>query len=328
MEYILLIIGLILLIKGADFLVDGSSSLAKKLGVSTLVIGLTVVSFGTSAPELIVNIIAAVNGNSDVSLGNVIGSNLANLLLVLGLSALIMPLCVQRSTTWKEIPFALLAVCVLFIFSNKLLLDGHDITVLTRTDGLIMLAFFIIFLYYAFEMAKNDKSTKEGKKALTQEDKAIETYPYYKSFIFILGGLLALYFGGKWVVEGAVTIAMQLNISEFLISATVIAIGTSLPELVTSIIAATKKEVDLAVGNVVGSNIFNIFLVLGTTSTVAPINIQRYINADILILLGITFLLFFYMFLGKKHILEKWQGGIFVGLYVAYIVTLVLTAQA
>lgn len=324
MEYILLIIGIFLLLKGADLLVDGSSSLAKKMGISTLVIGLTVVSFGTSAPELIVNIIAATGGNSDVALGNIIGSNLANILLVLGISALLIPLCVQHSTTWKEIPFSLLAAGILFILANKLLIDGTGTSVLSRTDGFILLAFFIIFLYYAFEMARNDQSTKEGKKAITQEDKDIKAYPYYKSLLLILGGLVGLYFGGRFVVEGAVKIATQLNISEFLISATVIAVGTSLPELMTSVIAAKKKEVDLAVGNVIGSNIFNIFFILGTTTVITPVNIQKFINDDIIILLMVTLLLFLYMFLGKKHVLQKWQGGTFLTLYLGYLTFLII----
>lgn len=317
-EYILFVIGIIILIKGADYLVEGSSSLAKKLKVPTLVIGLTIVAFGTSMPELIVNIIAALNGSTEVAFGNIIGSNIANILLVLGVVAIINPIKVERPTIWKETPFALLAVVVLFVVSNYLLIDKINITSLTRVSGLIMLCFFVIFIYYTINLAKN------SKKQLGSKELEIKRPSNLKIFLMIFGGLVSLYFGGKWVVEGAVLIAQQFGLSEFLISATIIAIGTSLPELVTGINAARKKDTGLAVGNSVGSNIFNIFWILGVTALIAPITIPSFINSDIILLGIVSFLLFISLFIGKKHELERWQGWMFVLLYVAYIVFIVL----
>ncbi len=314
LEVILFVIGIGLLIKSADFLVEGSSSFAKKLGVPTLMIGLTIVAFGTSMPELIVNIIAAIKGSTEVAFGNIIGSNIANILLVLGITAIICPIKIQHSTVWKEIPFALLAVIVLFVVSNYLLIDNINITSLTKVSGIVMLMFFGIFIYYAIELAKRNKSQLKDKKM------TITKHKNHIIVLMILGGLVGLYFGGKWVVEGAIFIAQQLGLSEFLISATVIAIGTSLPELMTGITAARKKDTDLAVGSSVGSNIFNIFWILGITAIIAPVVIPSFINIDIIILMAVTFLLFIFLFIGKRHELERWQGFAFIALYIAYLV--------
>jgi cation:H+ antiporter len=317
-EYIFFLIGILLLIKGADYLVEGSSSFAKKLKVPTLVIGLTIVAFGTSMPELIVNIIAALKGSTEVAFGNIIGSNMANILLVLGVVAIIHPIKVERSTIWREIPFALLAVIVLFVVSNYLLIDNIDINSLTRVSGIVMLCFFVIFLYYTFNLAKN------SKKQLDNKELEIQKHSNPKIFLMILGGLVGLYFGGKWVVEGAIFVAQQFGLSEFLISATIIAIGTSLPELVVGVKAARNKDTDLAVGNSVGSNIFNIFWILGVTALVTPVAIPLFINLDIFLLGIASFLLFLFLFIGKKHELERWQGVLFVFLYIAYIVYIVI----
>jgi len=320
MEYLMLVLGLVVLVKGADILVDGSSALAKKLGVSALVIGLTIVAFGTSAPELFVNIIASVSNNNDVALGNIIGSNIANLLLILGIASIIMEMKVQHSTTWKEIPFSLLAVLALAVFTNKSIIDGiSGVDGVTRGNGIILLLFFAIFLYYAFTMAKQDKTNLAGAIESAKENVAIKNRSYPVITLMIAGGLLALYFGGQWTVDGAVKIAQNFGLSQYLISATIIAVGTSLPELVTTIIAARRKEADLAVGNIVGSNIFNIFFVLGLSSTMSPIIAKTAINFDIYFLLGITALLFIFLFFGRRHILEKWHGAAFLGLYIVYL---------
>lgn len=313
-EYILFLLGIFLLVKGADYLVRGSSSLANKIGIPTLVIGLTIVAFGTSTPELIVNIFAAIRGSTDVAFGNIIGSNIANILLVLGLVAVIKPIKMEISTIWKEIPFSFLAIIVLFISSNYLLIDKINISTLTRASGLIMLCFFVIFVYYTVEMAK------KSRKDLENKDLEIKKYNNTKIFLMIVGGLVALYFGGKWVVDGAVFTAQKLGLSQYLISATIVAIGTSLPELVTGIMAARRKEDDLAVGNVVGSNIFNIFWILGITAIIAPVIIPDFINTDIILLGLITLLLFIFLFIGKKHELERWQGFMFLLFYAAYII--------
>jgi len=315
--YILFFVGLFLLIKGADYLVEGSSSLARKLRVPTIVIGLTIVAFGTSMPELIVNIIAALNGSTQVAFGNIIGSNIANILLVLGVTALIYPLKVESEVVKKEIPLAILAVIVLFIVSNYLLIDSIDISSLTRVAGLILLCFFAIFIYQAMGMAKRSKKKIENKELDIKTDRHPLTIAG-----MIIGGLVGLVIGGKWVVEGAIFAAQQLGLSEFLISATVIAIGTSLPELVTGIAAARKTEPSIAVGNAVGSNIFNIFWILGITALIAPVIIPNFINTDMIFLGAISFLLFLFLHLGKKYELERWQGIIFILLYVAYIIFL------
>lgn len=316
-EYILFILGFVFLIKGANYLVDGSSALAKKLGVSSLVIGLTVVAFGTSMPELVVNIFAALGGTGDIAFGNIIGSNMANILLILGIAALITSLKVQHSTVWKEIPFSFLAVVVLLVFSSSFLLNGFLSDYLSRFEGIILLLFFALFLYYIFNLAKRNKSQ------LKDPEMKIKSHSYFNISLMIFVGLVGLYFGGKWVVDGAVIIAKLFGLSEFFISATIVAVGTSLPELVTSIVATLKKDFDLAVGNIVGSNIFNIFLVLGVTGIINPIKYPLTITVDLLILLGVTSLLFLFMFIGKKHELDRWQGFLFIAFYVAYIVFLI-----
>lgn len=320
LEYILFVIGIFLLIKGAEYLVEGSSSLAKKLGISSLVIGLTIVAIGTSTPELVVNIIAAMHDKGDVGFGNIVGSNLANILLILGLSAAIAGLRVQSSTAWKEIPFALLASLVLLVFASKTFLNGSGNEIL-RTEGIILLIFFSIFLYYVFELARSSKP--ENKKEKDEKSK-IRKHSGLIIFIMIIGGLFALYLGGKWTVEGAVAIARAFGLSEYFIGLTIIAVGTSLPELFTSIIAAKKKDVDLAVGNIVGSNIINIFLILGITSIISPLTLPAYAITDLLIIAGATFLLFLFTFTGKKHEIERWEGIIFLLLYILYIVFLIM----
>jgi cation:H+ antiporter len=313
-EIILLFIGIFVLVKGADLLVDGSSVLAKKLGIPTLMIGLTIVAFGTSMPELVVNVIAAVKGNTNVAFGNIIGSNVANILLVLGVTAILCPLKVRHSTVWKEIPFSFLATMVLFVMSNYFLIDHIRISSLTRVGGIILLCFFTIFIYYTYEMAKRNKMQLEDKKI------EIVTHKGYMIFAMIAGGILGLYFGGQWTINGAIFVAEKAGLSEFMISATIIAIGTSLPELVTGVTAAMKKDADLAVGNSIGSNIFNIFWILGISSIIAPITIPEFINADIMFLAGITIMLFAFIFIRRKRHLEKWQGYVFLALYAAYLI--------
>lgn len=314
-ELILFVLGFILIVKGAGLLVDGASSLAKRLGIPALIIGLTVVAFGTSLPELIVNVFSAIQGNTDIALGNVVGSNLANILLILGGTAILLPLAIRGSTVWKEIPFSFLAAIVLLVIANDAILNGNGAaSVISRGDGIIMLLFFVIFFYYAFELARSKS------KEMKEEGKVIPRRKAETIFLMIVGGLIGLYFGGRWIVDGAVLIAKSFGLSQFMISATIIAVGTSLPELVTSITAAFKKKLDLAVGNIVGSNIFNIFLVLGITSTIKEISLPSFVNIDILIVLIVTFLLFLFVFIDKDRKIERWHGVIFVILYVAYII--------
>lgn len=313
LTYILLVIGFLLLIKGAAILVDGASSIAKSLRVSDLVIGLTVVSIGSSAPELIVNLIASIKGSTDLAVGNVLGSNTANILLGLGLSAAIYHLKVQKSTVWKEIPFSLLAVLVMAIVANDALIDGDLFSSITRADGLVFLLFFTIFLYYIYSLGSGEVEEKKGSK---QHSMATAS-------LMILAGLIGLTLGGKWVVDGAMVIGRDLGASEALIGLTIVALGTSLPEIVTSAVAAYKKNADIAVGNVVGSNIFNIFWVLGLVSLIRPIDFSPELNEDIAMVVFTTALLFVILFIGRKHTIERWEGFGFIGIYVAYVAYLI-----
>jgi cation:H+ antiporter len=311
--FLLLIGGFALLIKGADFLVTGSSALAKKIGVSDLVIGLTVVAFGTSMPELLVNIFASAQGNTEIAIGNVIGSNIFNILLILGVSALIYPLAVTKGTVWKEIPFSLLAVAVVGFLSNDILFDQAEHSALTRVDGFVFLSFFVIFLYYITSIAKMENSHQQ------QNSKG----GLIKSLAMVLGGFVALILGGKIVVDGAVKIASHLGVSQSLIGLTIVAAGTSLPELATSAVAAYRKNADIAVGNIVGSNIFNIFFILGVSALIKPLPIAESINSDIFVLVGVTLLLFLFMFTGKRRMIDRWEGGLFILFYIIYLILLI-----
>lgn len=313
--YILFVLGFILLIKGAGFLVDGSSSIAKRFGVSDLIIGLTIVSFGTSTPELLVNIFASLQGDGDIGIGNILGSNIANILLILGISALIFPLTVKRQITWKEIPLNLLAALVLFFVANDVLLENADQSILTYRDGLILMSFFAIFVYYMAHLARSEKNGHEKPLA--------DKKPLWLALLMTIGGIIGLAYGGQWVVEGAKTIASAFGLSDALIGLTIVAIGTSLPELATSAVAAYKKNTDIAVGNVVGSNIFNIFWVLGLSAVIKPLPFSPMINTDILVFIGATLLLFIFSFTGGHQKIERREGALFLAAYVAYIIFLV-----
>jgi len=316
LTFVLLVAGFILLIKGADFLVDGASSFAKKMGVSSLVIGLTIVAFGTSAPELIVNIFASLKGNTDIAIGNILGSNIANILLILGISAAIFPLAVKRGTVWKEIPLSLLAILIAGIMANDMLIDGQSFSKLTRIDGIILISFFIIFLYYTFGISK----AQPGDSVETN----IKQKSLLVSILMVVLGLVGLTVGGKWIVDSATAIAVGLGVSQAIIGLTIVAVGTSLPELATSAVAAHKKDVDIAVGNIVGSNIFNIFWILGLSAVVNPLTFSNVLMRDVWVTIGATFLLFIFMFVGKKHILERWQGVSFILIYIAYVTLLII----
>ena len=297
-------------------MVEGSASIAKKLNISSIVIGLTIVAFGTSAPELIVNIFASVQGNTEIAIGNILGSNIVNILLILGISAIIYPLATKENTVWKEIPLSLLAAILLGVMVNDTLIDGGTFSGLTRIDGIVFIAFFIIFLYYTFGISK-----VSGENT----DLEIKEMSYMKSSLYIVGGLLGLVFGGKWIVDGAIKIAEGFNVSQSLIGLTVVAIGTSLPELATSAVAAYKKQSDIAIGNVVGSNIFNIFWILGFSSVINPLPFSKDSVIDIIMTIVASLILFLIMFIGKKHTVERWQGVIMILMYVGYVAYLIGT---
>ncbi|WP_339867841.1 calcium/sodium antiporter [uncultured Algoriphagus sp.] len=312
LQGIILIAGLLLLVKGADWLVDGASVLAKKHNVSDLAIGLTIVAFGTSAPELVVNSVASTQGYPDIVFGNVIGSNNFNLFIILGIAGLITPLTVQSSSVWKEIPFSLLAAIILLFLANNYLENNER--GLSIIDGIILLIFFAAFLFYVFTQLKADPTGE----IIEQKD-----YSNAKIWGLILIGLASLVIGGKLVVDNAVAMAQSLGVSEKIIGLTIVAAGTSLPELATSVVASMKKNNDIAIGNIIGSNIFNIFLILGVSSIISPLAFKEAFNLDIYILIGGTIFLFVAMFTGKKKKLDRWEAAILLIAYLGYTTYLV-----
>jgi cation:H+ antiporter len=316
LPYALFLIGFPLLIKGADLLVEGASAIARRFHVSDLVIGLTVVAFGTSCPELFVNVVSSLKGNTDIAIANVLGSNIANIFLILGIASIIYPLSVSKGTVWKEIPLALLAAVLAGILVNDRLIDGAASSTLSRIDGLVLLAFFIIFLYYSFSIAKQIEGLESHIPS--------KQHRLFKSISLILVGLAGLILGGKWIVDGAVYLALKLGLSQSLVGLTVVAVGTSLPELATSAVAAARRNVEIAVGNVVGSNIFNIFFVLGISSVIKPMPFNLRNNLDISVGILASLLLFVCMFTGKRRSLDRWEGVILIGLYVCYMAVVVI----
>jgi cation:H+ antiporter len=306
--FLYLVGGVALVMVGANLLVEGASSLAKKLKVSDLVIGLTVVSFGTSAPEMTVSIMSSLSGESDIALGNVVGSNAFNILIIIGISALIYPLRVHRNTIWKEIPLSLLAGLVLWALVADEYLDGSSTPGLTRAEGFALLGFFSIFLYYTFIVARNAPAEELHNK--------VKTYPIYVAILMVLGGLGLLVFGGRWMVDGAVQIAEALGMSKSAIGLTIVAAGTSVPELATSAVAAFKRNSDIAIGNVVGSNIFNIFLILGVSAVVHPLSLGSISMFDLAVVVVASILLFLKSYDSK---ISRLEGGILVVLYIAYV---------
>jgi cation:H+ antiporter len=312
--FLLLIVGFVILIKGADWLVNGSVSLAKHYHISELAIGLTIVSFGTSAPELVVNIISSVKGFNDVTMGNIVGSNLFNGMFILGISGVIFPLTVHVKTIWKEIPFSILAAFVLLILANFTFNTGGKES-LNRLDGLILLLFFFLFLVYIFiNLRSKEESLESDFKVLKSG----------RSALLILVGLGLLVLGSRLVVDNAVKVARILGASEKLIGITIVSVGTSLPELVTSVVAAFRKKSDIAIGNIIGSNIFNIFLILGLSSLIAPIGYNKSFNTDIWVLVVSSVMLFTFMFSGKKHKLDRWESALLLLGYAGYIAYLLI----
>ncbi|MEX0844742.1 MAG: calcium/sodium antiporter [Balneolaceae bacterium] len=302
-----LFIGLVFLIKGADWLVEGATSLAKKYNISDLAIGLTIVAFGTSAPELVINVMGSMEGHHEIVFANVIGSNNFNLLVILGISGLITPLIVQSSTVWKEIPLSLVAAVLLFVLANDFW--SPDSYTVSRFDGFIFLALFVGFIYYVYRQLSSDSAE------ITTPEKQ---FSQLKIWSFIILGLGGLVLGGRLVVNNAIEIATVLGVSEKIIGLTIIAAGTSLPELATSIVAAMRKNVDIAVGNIIGSNIFNIFLILGVSSLVNPVHFNPSFNSELYLLGGGTLLLFIAMFTGQKKKLDRWEAALLLVIFVAY----------
>ncbi len=316
LNIILLIGGLALIIGGANCLTDGASSVAKKWGVSDLVIGLTIVAFGTSAPELVISTISAINGSAELAIGNVVGSNIFNILMIIGCVALVLPIKIEKSIMNNEIPLVILSSLAILFCANDITLNGGTTNLISRSDGLILLLFFAIFMRYTFSIA-----TKGGGDDSAEE---VKTMSGIKATLFILGGLLGLIFGGQFFVDGASGIAISMGISESVVGLTIVAAGTSLPELATSITAALKKNPGIAIGNVIGSNIFNSFFILGCASTINPLPMGGITNFDILSMVGASVLFFIVGWLFKQRTITRLEGAIMTTCYIAYTTYLVM----
>jgi len=304
---LLIVLGFILLIKGADFLVDGASDIAKKLHIPEIIIGLTIVSIGTSMPELFVSTKAALEGSADISLGNIIGSNICNLLLILGLSAFIKPVKFQKETIKIEIPMCLGITILFFILCNT----GK---MLSRVEGILFLHLFLMFILYTIYMG-----TQGDNKFSFGREKKI-SLP--KSILLLLLGIVGLKYGGDFTVDNAVYIAQRLNISEKIISMTVLAIGTSLPELVTSVTAAIKGDSDIAIGNIIGSNIFNILLIIGLSAAITPLTYNVSYNIQMFTLMFAMILLAIFPFIKPKNVMSRFNGLVYLIAYIGYMIVL------
>lgn len=312
LKYILLVVGFILLIKGADYFVEGSSSVAKRLRVPSMIIGLTIVAMGTSLPECAVSISASIQGNNAMAYSNVVGSNIFNLMIVCGACALFHPLKVARSTLKKEFPFSILAGILLFVF-------GFWGMSVNRLEGLVLVILFLTFLMWMIRSAMSSRKENAGESGHKQEYKIL---PVWKCIIFIIGGAAAVALGGNLVVDSASKIAESFGLSQTLIGLTIVAFGTSLPELVTSIVAAKKGEVDMALGNVIGSNIFNILLVLGLSAVLNPVGVVNDNLTDGILLIIMSALVL--IFAWKKNRLNRGHGISMICIYAAYVVYIIL----
>ena len=315
LDVIFLIGGLALILLGANGLTDGAAAVAKRFNISDLVIGLTIVAFGTSAPELVISTMAALGGSAEMAIGNVVGSNIFNVLMIIGVTALVMPIQVGQGTLSKEIPLVVLASFALAFMANDVWLDGDNANIISRIDGLVLLAFFLIFLRYTFAIAHNGGDEAEGEK--------IKEMPIWKSALFILGGLAGLIYGGQLFVDGASGIASSLGVSESIIGLTIVAGGTSLPELATSVTAALKKNSGIAIGNVIGSSLFNVFFVLGCSATISPLPMGGINNVDMAVLIGSAILFWWVGWFFKKRTITRVEGALLVICYVAYTAFLI-----
>lgn len=310
LSVVLIIIGFVLLIVGADILVDGSSGIAKKFHIPEIIIGLTIVSIGTSMPELFVSITSALDGYSDMAIGNIIGSNLCNLLLILGLSATIKPVVFKKETRLYEIPMCLLVTIVLMYFCNS---QGG----ISRLEAVILLVLFCAFIGYTIYMGR-----KESKKEIVEIQTEEKKNSILKNIVFVLLGIFSLKFGGDLVVDNAVNVARYFNWSEKLISLTILAVGTSLPELVTSVTAAVKGNSDIAIGNIIGSNIFNILLIIGVSAFITPITYNFSYNFDFSVLIASSIILAIFPFIPPKDKMSRFNGIVYLFIYVAYLTIL------
>ena len=321
-----LVIGLLLILWGANALVDGASAIARKWGVSDLIIGLTIVALGTSAPELAISIISAINDKAGMAIGNVVGSNIFNVLVIIGLTALFRPIKIDRDIMTNEIPLVVLSALVLLVIGNAPWLNSSPVSVIARTDGILLLFFFAIFMRYTFSQAKKAPSGEVASSEEGPTDGPAMGVKMWKSGAMVVLGLAALVFGGDRFVAGASAVASAMGISDAVIGLTIVAAGTSLPELATSVTAALKGKTGIALGNVIGSNIYNIFLVLGCSATIRQLPFGGINNVDLLVLTGACLLFWIFGWFFRKRTITRPEGAVLFLLYVAYIVYLILTA--
>ncbi len=323
MSIVYLILGLVLILAGASLLTDGASALARRWGVSDLVVGLTVVAFGTSAPELVISLLSAVRGNAELAIGNVVGSNIFNVLVIIGITALVRPIKVERSILTSDIPLVLVsALALLAMGSGPWLGDGSASRILSRADGIVLLLFFAIFMRYTFARAKEGAEAPSGGGDAPQS----APMPMWKACLWVALGLAGLIFGGNLFVDRASGIARSLGVSDAIIGLTIVAAGTSLPELATSVVSAIKGKPGMAVGNVIGSNIFNIFLVLGASATVRPLSFGTIGEVDLLVLTGACFLFWLTGAVFRKRTFTRPEGAILTASYIAYTIYLIASA--
>lgn len=321
LDILLLIIGLTLILFGANYMTDGSAAIAKRMGLSDFIVGLTIVSMMTSAPELVVSIMSAANASSEMAIGNIVGSNIFNILIIVGLVAILRPIKVGHGILVNEIPLVILSSAALLVIGNKPLLD-HESMFLSRVDGILLLFFFIIFMRYTITSAKKVPASDITENSSIKTDVPKKSQdPLWKSLLFLTGGLAALICGGEWFVDGASGLAHELGWSEAVIGLTIIAAGTSLPELATSVVAARKGLTGICIGNVIGSCIFNIFFVLGCTATIHPLSFGSIGNLDLITLFVVSVMFWVFGWFYGKRTITRLEGVIMVLVYVAYMFT-------
>lgn len=319
LDIVWLIAGLLLILVGAQLLTDGASAIARRMGISELVVGLTIVAFGTSAPELVISVMAAIDGKAQLAIGNVVGSNILNILLIIGVTALVRPIIIKRSVMTMEIPMVILSSVILLVLGNSGVLDGGE-NQISRVSGIFLLIFFLLFMRYMFATAKDTELSPETDAKETVSKKEM---PAWRSILYLSIGLGALVWGGDKFVDGASGVARGIGISEGIIGLTIVAAGTSLPELATSVVAAVKGSTGLAVGNVIGSNILNVLLVLGVSSTISPLPFGNIGNFDLLTLLGASLLFYLFGWCIKERTITRFEGTVMAAAYIAYIALMI-----
>lgn len=319
-DIIWLIAGLVLILAGANYLTDGASAIALRMGVSDLIVGLTVVAFGTSAPELIISVLSAARGSSELAVGNVVGSNIFNICIIIGVVAMVKPISVTRGIMNNEIPLVILSSAALLAIGCGPLLGDNGPAICTRTDAILLLLFFCVFMRYTFASAKNGAPQPESDDSNTPE-KSIGTL---RAIIYVIGGLAALVWGGDRFVAGASSLAYAMGVSEAVVGLTIVALGTSLPELATSITAAVKGRGGIALGNVIGSNIFNVFMVLGAAGTIHPCAFGQIGPVDLTVLMAASLLFYLFGWKFGDRVINRYEGAVFVLLYIGYITYLIL----